>query len=86
MNTPQQEADELVEKMQIVHIVSFGKEGKGIPVSMYREQQIGCAIIAVEKLIKVTPSVNGRPPNYQEINEYCCEFWEEVLTILRRRQ
>lgn len=37
-----------------------------------------CSLIAVNILIKTLPSVDSRPPNYQEINEYCCEYWEKV--------
>lgn len=37
-----------------------------------------CALIMCDELINVLPSVNGRPPNYQNIDEYCREFWIQV--------
>ena len=36
------------------------------------------ALIAVEEIIQVMPSVNGRPPNYQDIDKYCREYWKLV--------
>jgi len=36
----------------------------------------------IKKLIQYVPSVNGRPPNYQKIDEYSCEFWEQKLKEL----
>jgi len=49
---------------------------------MKKGRAIQCALIAVEELINCTPSVNGRPPNYQDVNEFCCEYWQEVKTEL----
>lgn len=49
---------------------------------MKKGRAIQCALIAVEELIHCTPSVDGRPPNYQDINEYCCEYWQQVKTEL----
>lgn len=39
-----------------------------------------CALIAVEEIISIMPSVNSRPPNYQDINEYVSEYWAQVKT------
>ena len=36
------------------------------------------ALIAVEYLVHCIPSVNSRPPNYQDINKFCSEYWVEV--------
>ena len=37
-----------------------------------------CAIKSIDLLIKYTPSVNGRPPNYQDVNEWTNEYWKKV--------
>jgi hypothetical protein len=37
-----------------------------------------CALIACEELVECLPSINGRPPNYQDRDKYTSEFWEEV--------
>lgn len=39
-----------------------------------------CALIAVDEIISVLPSINGRQPNYQDINKYVTEYWQEVKT------
>ena len=44
---------------------------------------INSALLAVDYLIEVLPSVNGRPPNYQEINKFCSEYWVEVRNEIK---
>jgi hypothetical protein len=39
---------------------------------------IKASLIAVDYLIHTIPSVNSRPPNYQEVNKFCSEYWQEV--------
>lgn len=36
------------------------------------------SLICVEELIDCLPSLNGRPPNYQDINKYTSEYWQDV--------
>jgi len=36
------------------------------------------ALICVDELVRCLPSVNGRPPNYQDVDKYTSEYWEEV--------
>lgn len=43
-----------------------------------------CAIIAVDELTRCTTSINGRPPNYQTVNEYCSEYWMEVKSEIEK--
>ena len=69
MKTPKEKAAEL--------IVRF------MPYSLsYKDNHAAklCALIAVDEIISVLPSVNGRPPNYQDINKYVTEYWQEVKT------
>jgi hypothetical protein len=40
------------------------------------------ALIGVDELIDCLPSVNGSPPNYQYINKYTSEYWQEVKNEL----
>ena len=71
--TPKEKALELVDKYI-----------RYTPVEYEYEYAKQCALIAVEELIKCTPSVNGRPPNYQTENEYCCEYWGSVKAELEK--
>ena len=78
--SPKEKAEELIEKMQIVHIVKFGKRGGGIPVSMYSDQCVQCAIITVEEILKVIPKSISGIANLQ------VEDWKDVLIELKSIQ
>lgn len=93
--TVKEKAEELITKMQIVHIVKFSKEGKGIPVSMYPDQVIQCAVIAVEEIIEALYSFCYSGAMYDcfytgriETTEgkLPTNFWYEVLTELKEMQ
>lgn len=45
--TPKEKADELLEKMNVIHHL----KGNGLPVSMHKSQIKQCALIAVDELI-----------------------------------
>ena len=45
-------------------------------ISMYFALQ--SSLLACDYLIETLPSINGRPPNYQEINKFCSEYWQLV--------
>tara|TARA_R110001606_G_scaffold4333_1_gene20202 strand:- start:473 stop:703 length:231 start_codon:yes stop_codon:yes gene_type:complete len=40
------------------------------------------ALIGVDELVDCLPSINGRPPNYQDRNKYTSEYWKEVKNEL----
>ena len=65
MNAKQQ-AKELIER--------FYQLGKNHDIDYATE----CAKIAVNELIKYTPSINIYPPNYQKLNSGVMEYWKEV--------
>ena len=69
--TPEKRAEELVIEYQYNGIFITD-------IRMDEEEAIECALICVDKLIDCLPSVNGRPPNYQNINKYTKEYWIEV--------
>ena len=75
---PKEKAAELIKKFKS-SITQCGQT----PLDILEDAK-DCAIIAVDEMISVLPSVNGRPPNYQTVDKYCSEFWQEVkkeLTI-----
>ena len=52
--TPKEKAEELVEKMNVIHYTKLygkNKDCKGLPVSMHYDQRKQCALIAVDEII-----------------------------------
>lgn len=55
MSNPKAKAEELVNKMNVIHYVKLGgknKDCKGLPVSMHHSQAKQCALIAVDEIKK----------------------------------
>ena len=71
MMTPQEKAKSLFEKF-INHTLKHDE-------FLHAKS---CVLIACEELINCTPSIDGRPPNYQDINEHCREYWIEVKALV----
>jgi hypothetical protein len=65
--TPKEEAKELLDRF-------LDEQSDTDEISQARR----CALICVERLKRCLPSINGRPPNYQLMDEYVSEYWEEV--------
>jgi len=57
----------------------------GFPSDTESQTAKKCALIMTNEMIRLLPSVNGRPPNYQDVNEYCSEYWEEVKYYLTKK-
>ena len=73
--TPKEKAEELIEKMNVIHYVKLGGKNtnsKGLPVSMYDDQIKQCALIAVDEILSanVVWYENSIPYNY----------WQKVKT------
>ena len=66
--TAKEKAKELVNKMYSINKYEF--------ISIYASK--GAALIAVDLLIKSTPSVNIYPPNCQQITPKVREYWIRV--------
>ena len=64
--TPKEKAEELVEKMNVIHYTKLygkNKDCKGLPVSMHYDQRKQCALKAVDEIIDllshdINPLVN----------------------------
>ena len=69
--TPKEKAKELVDRY-------FNEISDVNPMSHFGNTVKQCALICVDEIITCTPSVNGRPPNYQDINKGTKEYWQEV--------
>jgi hypothetical protein len=71
--TPQEKAEELLEKYDetLTYLESKSKAKQ-------------CALIAVDMLIKCTPSMNIYPPNFQSKNPRVKEYWQEVKTEIEK--
>lgn len=76
--TPKEKAEELMQKMNVIHYFKLkgkSEDYKGTPVSMYANQIKGCALIAVDEIIKelteeISPSVHGfRHKYWQEVKQ-----------------
>jgi hypothetical protein len=37
-----------------------------------------CALICVDEMCRYLPTIKMRLPSYQDVNEYCREYWQEV--------
>jgi peptide subunit release factor 1 (eRF1) len=68
---PKLKAKELVEKFKND---LFKQRG----VTIYTEDAILCALIAVDLLIECTPSMDIYPPNFQTKHPRVKEYWKEV--------
>tara|TARA_R110000823_G_scaffold311505_1_gene437216 strand:+ start:454 stop:699 length:246 start_codon:yes stop_codon:yes gene_type:complete len=73
--TPKEKAKELLDRFEEESICIFYDGSTEKSMTKAAKQ---CALICVDELIMCLPSINGRPPNYQFINEYVSEYWEEV--------
>jgi len=62
-----EKAQDLISKMNIIHYTKLIKAS--LPISMYDDQIKGCALIAVDELIKET---SFEVPNIRQ------RYWEEV--------
>jgi hypothetical protein len=71
MMEPKLKAKELVEKFKND---LFKQRG----VTIYTEDAILCALIAVDLLIECTPSMDIYPPNFQTKHPRVKEYWKEV--------
>lgn len=69
--TPKEKAQELYSKFNL-------------PTGLMSQERVQCALICCDELIRVLPSVNGRPPNYQDRNEFCSEYWVDVKQEIQR--
>lgn len=67
--TPKEKAEELLEKMNVIHHL----KGNGLPVSMHKSQIKQCALIAVDEIQKL-PNI-GHNHNQDE-SQY--DYWQEV--------
>jgi hypothetical protein len=65
--TPEEKAKELIAKYKNI---SYDLDD----IESHKES----ALIAVNELENYLPSINGRPPNYQDVNEHCSEYWTKV--------
>lgn len=79
--TPLEKARELLFKMNGQIIVKIDWDN----ASDYAKSDLKRKLfILTDELIKVMPSINGRPPNYQDENEFCREYWEKVKTEIEK--
>jgi len=87
--SPKQKAEDLLNKMQVVHYVKLGGKNskrKGLPVSMYGSQVKQCAIVCIEEIIKASNFYkNHLSPLEQKNNghiygefEERIDYWEQV--------
>lgn len=67
---PKEQAKTLIDEFYKIHSNSAS--------DLTMKFAIKASLIAVDYLIHTTPSVNSRPPNYQDINKFCSEYWQEV--------
>lgn len=67
---PKEKAEELYEKIDSKY--SFFVEYN------ISESTKEIANLLADELIKHLPSVCGMPPNCQQIDEYCSEYWKQV--------
>jgi hypothetical protein len=73
--TPQEKAKEIVDKLKPLCGGYWGGQiNKGFAIQQ--------ALIMVDELINCTISVDGMPPNYQEITPNTCEYWQEVRDFI----
>ena len=77
--TPKEKAEELIEKMNVIHYVKLGGKNtnsKGLPVSMHYDQIKQCALIAVDEILSANAVwyENSIPYNY----------WEKVKTEIEK--
>ena len=70
--TPKEKAKELFDKyaMYLRANLMYDEEAN--------EDAKQCALIAVDELIKYTPSIDIYPPNCQKLNTGVREYWKEV--------
>lgn len=71
MDNPKEKAQELMDKFNL-------------PTGLMSQEIKQCAVICCDELIRVLLSVNGRPPNYQDENEFCSEYWKKVKTEIEK--
>ena len=86
--TPTEMAKKLVVRFlpYLSNLSIISNPGEPVKAVMEDGQKYGraiqCALIVCESMTHYMPSINGRPPNYHEENEYCLEFWEKVKNVL----
>ncbi len=71
--TPKEKAKELVDKYDktLTYLESKNKTKQ-------------CALIAVDEIIKSTPSMNIYPPNFQSKHPRVKEYWQQVKTEIEK--
>lgn len=82
--SPEEKAEEIIEKCDIKHYMKLGmrlKEGsKGLPVSMYRDQVIGCALVVAETHLK---ELSKMKLIFSD-RELHVKFWEQVREAIKK--
>ena len=76
MMTEEDKAKELVERFS--NITRPMSRNNTLEIHIHPEHAKQSALLCVDEIISCTPSVNGRPPNYQDINKGTKEYWQEV--------
>ena len=72
--TPKEKAEELFNKY--CYAIRYNEKDSEYWTNIIYAKQ--CALIAVDEIIKCTPSVNMYPPNLQYIHPSVMEYWQEV--------
>lgn len=74
--TPKEKAKQLYDKMEFE--TKYNSQPSTVDVMCKK-----LALVCVDELISCLPSINGRPPNYQDRDKYTSEYWQEVKKEIR---
>ena len=85
--TPKEKAEELIEKFDIKHNMKLIK-GE-LPISMYKSQIKGCAILAVDEILEENSSYQDLVSVYQDKDRNWSvlerqKYWQEVKLELEK--
>lgn len=75
--TPKEKAEELLEKMNVIHHL----KGNGLPVSMHKSQIKQCALIAVDEIIQAIDFDWMEVQNLDREHAYWNEVKQEIKNI-----
>lgn len=73
--TPKEKADELLEKMNVIHYL----KGNGLPVSMHKSQIKQCAIIAVKEMLEEV-----KEHKYDDSSAIRIIYWFKVIKEIEK--
>ncbi len=72
--TPKEKAKELFDKFHDPIMIMYGASNWTYVTKVKKQ----CALLLIDELIDLTPSVDTMPPNFGKPTKGFCEFWQEV--------